>query len=281
MIPILEAQNINRTFVIRRGGKSSRIHAVQDVSLAVGAGEIVGLVGESGSGKTTLSRIMIGIERADSGEVRYLGQPVKQGKGFAALRRDVQYVFQDPYNALCPTMRIGDALAEPLIVHRIAGRAERGRRVEAMLSMVGLNSEVARRLPRQLSGGQRQRVNLARALMLEPKVLICDEIVSGLDVSVQAQVLQLLLNLQERLQLAMVFISHDLRVIKYLSQRVFVMYQGQIVEQGATEEVFGAPSHSYTQQLLQAIPGGRRTAPAQTLAGSEDAGRTRQWNEPR
>ncbi|WP_112322913.1 ABC transporter ATP-binding protein [Oceanibium sediminis] len=274
MTPIFEAIGVNRTFTLRRGGKVSRIRAVQDVSLQLDRGEIVGLVGESGSGKTTLSRIMIGIERADSGEIRYQGRAVEPKKGFAALRREVQYVFQDPYNALCPTMRIGDALAEPLIIHRIAGRAERKQRVERMLSMVGLHADIARRLPRQLSGGQRQRVNLARALMLEPKVLICDEIVSGLDVSVQAQVLQLLLGLQQELDLSMLFISHDLRVIKYLSQRVYVMYRGQVVEQGATEKVFSAPSHSYTQKLLHAIPGREYPVPAGAQGRSENAGGT-------
>lgn len=250
----LSATNILKTFTVSRGGKTRELHAVNDVSLTVAPGEIVGLVGESGCGKTTLSRIMIGIETATSGEVTYDGQPVRSREDWRKLRRSVQYVFQDPFTALCPTMRIGDALAEPLAIHRICPPGERKARVVRMLEMVGLHPDVARRLPSQLSGGQRQRVNLARALMLEPKVLICDEIVSGLDVSVQAQVLALLIELQERLGLSLVFISHDLRVVRYLCSRVLVMYMGEVVEQGAVEAVFDNPQHAYTQALLAAIP---------------------------
>ncbi|MBL8597761.1 MAG: ABC transporter ATP-binding protein [Devosia sp.] len=250
----LVADRIVKTFTVNRGGATRELRAVNDVSLTVAPGEIVGLVGESGCGKTTLSRIMIGIETATAGEVSYDGRPVKSRSDWRALRRSVQYVFQDPFTALCPTMRIGDALAEPLAIHRICPPAERKARVARMLEMVGLHPDVARRLPNQLSGGQRQRVNLARALMLEPKVLICDEIVSGLDVSVQAQVLGLLLELQERLGLSLVFISHDLRVVRYLCSRVLVMYMGEVVEQGAVEAVFDNPQHAYTRALLAAIP---------------------------
>jgi ABC-type glutathione transport system ATPase component len=254
MTGILEARDVVKDFAITRGGKTRTLTAVKHVSLAVQPGEIVGLVGESGSGKTTVSRIMIGIEDATSGEVLYNGTPVAGRKAWKALRRDVQYVFQDPFTALCPTMRIGDALAEPLIIHRIGTKAERAGRVARMLEMVGLHPDVARRLPNQLSGGQRQRVNLARALMLEPKILICDEIVSGLDVSIQAQVLQLLIDLQEKLGLSLIFISHDLRVVRYLCSRVLVMYLGEIVEQGETGAVFDSPQHAYTRSLLAAIP---------------------------
>ncbi len=250
----LTADKIVKTFTVSRGGKTSEVRAVNDVSLTVAPGEIVGLVGESGCGKTTLSRIMIGIETATAGEITYDGRPVRSRNEWRDLRRSVQYVFQDPFTALCPTMRIGDALAEPLAIHRICPPAERKARVVRMLEMVGLHADVARRLPNQLSGGQRQRVNLARALMLEPKVLICDEIVSGLDVSVQAQVLGLLLELQERLGLSLVFISHDLRVVRYLCSRVLVMYMGEVVEQGPVESVFDNPQHSYTRALLAAIP---------------------------
>jgi ABC-type glutathione transport system ATPase component len=254
MTATLEARDIMKSFAVRREGKLHAINAVNHVSLSVAPGEIVGLVGESGSGKTTIARILIGIEKPTSGEVTYGGKPVASQDEWRALRREVQYVFQDPFTALCPTMRIGDALAEPLAIHRLCPKAERPARVTRMLEMVGLHADVARRLPNQLSGGQRQRVNLARALMLEPKTLICDEIVSGLDVSIQAQVLQLLLDLQQRLALSLIFISHDLRVVRYLCDRVVVMYLGNIVEQGPTATVFDRPEHAYTRSLLAAIP---------------------------
>ena len=254
MTGVLEAVDVCKSFTVRRDGQTRVVKAVNHVSVAVQRGEIVGLVGESGSGKTTIARIMIGIEQASSGRVLYDGRPLETRKQWADLRCDVQYVFQDPFTALCPTMRIGDALAEPLIIHHIGTRDERVGRVASMLELVGLHRDVARRLPNQLSGGQRQRVNLARALMLEPKILICDEIVSGLDVSIQAQVLQLLIDLQERLGLSLIFISHDLRVVRYLCSRVLVMYLGEIVEQGPTATVFDTPQHAYTKALLAAIP---------------------------
>jgi ABC-type glutathione transport system ATPase component len=254
MTGALEARDIVKTFSVRRDGRTQAIRAVDHVSLRVEPGEIVGLVGESGSGKTTIARILIGIEEATSGGVSYDGRPLTSRADWRALRREVQYVFQDPFTALCPTMRIGAALAEPLIIHRIGTKSERAGRVTRMLELVGLLPDVARRLPNQLSGGQRERVNLARALMLEPKMLICDEIVSGLDVSIQAQVLQLLLDLQQKLALSLIFISHDLRVVRYLCSRVLVMYLGEIVEQGPTDAVFDAPQHDYTKALLAAIP---------------------------
>lgn len=255
MIPgTLEAIDIVKTFTTRRDGRAQELRAVKGVSASVAPGEIVGLVGESGCGKTTLSRIMIGIEQASSGTVRYDGKVLETRADWRALRRSVQYVFQDPFTALCPTMRIGQALAEPLIIHNLCPASERADRVARMLEMVGLHPDIARRMPNQLSGGQRQRVNLARALMLEPKILICDEIVSGLDVSIQAQVLRLLTDLQEKLGLGLIFISHDLRVIRYLCNRVLVMYLGEIVEEGPAETVFDNPQHAYTLALLAAIP---------------------------
>lgn len=267
---ILEARDLSKTFTVSRGGRKRALKAVNHVNLELRQGEIVGLVGESGSGKSTLSRIMIGIENADSGEVRYDGRVVDPATGWRELRRNIQYVFQDPFTALCPTMRIEQALAEPLIIHRMAERKDLSNRVAQMLEMVGLNPDVARRLPHQLSGGQRQRVNLARALMLEPKVLICDEIVSGLDVSVQAQVLQLLVSLQASLGLSIIFISHDLRVVHYLASRVYVMYLGEVVEEGETISTFAHPKHDYTRQLLAAIPGGDSEASKCVAANSEN-----------
>ena len=250
----LEARDIVKTFTTSREGRRRDLNAVNGVSLGVEPGEIVGLVGESGSGKTTVARILIGIEEPTSGEVVYRGQPVATRDDWRALRREVQYVFQNPLTSLCPTMRVGDALSEPLAIHRVCPKPERRERVAQMLERVGLHPDLAGRLPHQLSGGQRQRVNLARALTLEPKTLICDEIVSGLDVSIQAQILQLLLGLQQSLSLSLIFISHDLRVIRYLCDRVLVMYLGELVEQGPTSDVFDAPKHPYTQTLLAAIP---------------------------
>lgn len=268
MTATLEARDLVKSFTVRRNGKARIIDAVNHVSLKVASGEIVGLVGESGSGKTTVARILIGIETPTDGEVSYAGSRVESQDDWRALRRRVQYVFQDPFTALCPTMRIGDALAEPLAIHRICPRSQRAGRVADMLKRVGLDPDIRRRLPAQLSGGQRQRVNLARALMLQPETLICDEIVSGLDVSVQAQVLQLLLDLQRELSISLIFISHDLRVIRYMCDRVLVMYMGQIVEQGPTTAVFDDPRHSYTQSLLAAIPGNERSAEASLATGS-------------
>jgi peptide/nickel transport system ATP-binding protein len=267
--PIIEARAIAKTFAARGGGPA--LQALKGVSTALCPGETLGLVGESGSGKTTLARIMIGIEEATSGDVCFEGVPVRQRADWRALRRQVQYVFQDPFSALCPTMRIGDALAEPLAIHSLCPAGERRARVVRMLQLVGLHPDIARRLPAQLSGGQRQRVNLARALMLEPRVLICDEIVSGLDVSVQAQVLALLVELQERLGLSLIFISHDLRVIRYLCDRVQVMLLGEVVEEGATQEVFEAPRHDYTRALLAAIPDRDRSDPTDATQGGADA----------
>ena len=252
---ILEGRNITKVFRTRRGGYRHEMTAVKAVSIHVDQGETVGLVGESGCGKTTLARILIGIEEATTGSVLLNGEEVSASRDWKKLRRTVQYVFQDPFTSLCPTMRIGDALAEPLLVHRLAGRDERRKRVAEMLEMVGLRHDIAGRLPNQLSGGQRQRVSLARALMIRPQVLICDEIVSGLDVSVQAQVLNLLTELQATLGLSLLFISHDLRVVRYLCDRVMVMKSGDVVEQGEVADVFESPQAAYTQSLLGAIPG--------------------------
>jgi ABC-type glutathione transport system ATPase component len=253
-VTTLEARDIVKTFTTSREGRRRNLNAVNHVSLGVEPGEIVGLVGESGSGKTTVARILIGVEEPTSGEVVYRGRPVATRADWRALRSEVQYVFQNPLTSLCPTMRVGDALNEPLAIHRVCPKPERRERVAQILERVGLHPDLAGRLPHQLSGGQRQRVNLARALMLEPKTLICDEIVSGLDVSIQAQILQLLLGLQQSLSLSLIFISHDLRVIRYLCDRVLVMYLGELVEQGPTTDVFDAPKHPYTKTLLAAIP---------------------------
>lgn len=253
MQPIIHAKSVSKIFGQKRG--SGLITALDNVSVDAFAGETIGLVGESGSGKTTLARILIGIETATEGQIFRNGRLVETRQDWKELRLQVQYVFQDPFTALCPTMRIGTALSEPLAVHKKCRPAERPKRVSEMLEKVGLHPDIARRLPTQLSGGQRQRVSLARSLMLEPNLLICDEIVSGLDVSVQAQVLQLLIDLQRDLGISIIFISHDLRVIQYLCDRVYVMYKGKVVEQGHTKSIFTEPSHQHTKDLLTSIPG--------------------------
>jgi oligopeptide/dipeptide ABC transporter ATP-binding protein len=257
--PTLEGRDMVKRF--RAPGGRDTFTAVNAVSLAVTVGEIVGVVGESGCGKTTVSRILIGIEQPSAGEVRFEGAPVTTPEDWRRLRRSVQYVFQDPSTSLCPTMRIGEALAEPLVVHRIGTRAEQAARVREVLRLVGLDADAMGRLPAQLSGGQRQRVSLARALIIAPRIVICDEIVSGLDVSVQAQVLTLITDLQQRLGLGLIFISHDLRVVHYLCDRVAVMYLGRIVEEGSVADVFGDPRHPYTRALLSAVPGHVAAAP--------------------
>ena len=259
MTPTLEGRDMVKRF--RAPGGRDTFTAVNAVSLAVTVGEIVGVVGESGCGKTTVSRILIGIEQPSAGEVRFEGAPVTTPEDWRRLRRSVQYVFQDPSTSLCPTMRIGEALAEPLVVHRIGTRAEQAARVREVLRLVGLDADAMGRLPAQLSGGQRQRVSLARALIIAPRIVICDEIVSGLDVSVQAQVLTLITDLQQRLGLGLIFISHDLRVVHYLCDRVAVMYLGRIVEEGSVADVFGDPRHPYTRALLSAVPGHVAAAP--------------------
>ena len=254
MSGLLDAKGVSKFFTLRRNREQAEIRAVDNVSLSIRPGEIVGLVGESGSGKTTLARMMIGIEKPSSGEIMFDGSSVRTPAQWKTLRRSVQYVFQDPFTSLCPTMRIGDALREPLTIHNICPRSETGSRVNKMLENVGLHSNIARRLPSQLSGGQRQRVNLARSLMLNPRILICDEITSALDVSVQAQVLQLLIDLKQKFDLGLIFISHDLRVVNYLCSTVAVMYRGEIIERGSTENVFGSPQKDYTRSLVSVVP---------------------------
>jgi oligopeptide/dipeptide ABC transporter ATP-binding protein len=252
---IISGEGLTKRFLLRsRFGRRSFIHAVNDVDLFVREREIVGLVGESGCGKSTVSRMLVGIEEATSGEVRLRGEKVSAPQHWRSLRRAVQYVFQDPYGSLPPMMSVGDIVGDPLDIHRIGPKTERRDRVARMLHLVGLSESDMEKKPGAFSGGQRQRISIARALALEPRVVICDEVVSGLDVSIQAQVLNLLLDLREQLGLAYLFISHDLRVVHYLCDRVAVMYLGQIVEEGPVEEVFARPRHPYTVGLLASVP---------------------------
>jgi oligopeptide transport system ATP-binding protein len=236
--------------------KGVTVAAVDDVSFAIDEGETFGLVGESGSGKTTTGRCMLRLVEPTAGEVRFRGENVLAftRARMRQARRDMQIVFQDPYSSLNPRMRARQIVEEPLIIHRIGRRPERRARVAELFDLVGLNPAHLERYPHEFSGGQRQRIGLARALALNPSFLILDEPVSALDVSVQAQVVNLLIDLQERLKLTYLFIAHDLRLVEHICSRVAVMYLGKIVEVGPTALLFAAPQHPYTQALLSAIP---------------------------
>jgi oligopeptide/dipeptide ABC transporter ATP-binding protein len=257
--PILQLDHVVTVF--ERGGGLLRrqlapLRAVDDVSLTLHEGEILGLVGESGCGKSTLGRTVLGIQPESAGEIRLdgklvSGQPPKQAR---VARRDIQYVYQDPAAALDPWWAIGRSLAEALVVHGISGRREREQRIDQVLDAVGLDRTVKRRYPHELSGGQLRRVGLARILILSPRVVILDEPTSGLDLSVQATVLRLIRDLQERLGLTYIFISHDLSVVERICQRVAIMYLGRIVELADTRSIFAQPRHPYTQALLAAAP---------------------------
>lgn len=237
-------------------GKPSTVTAVDGIDLEIRAGEIVGVVGESGSGKSTLGRMLLGIEAPTDGEVLWQGAPMPMPATpeWRALRRDMQLIFQDPLAALDRRMTIADQIAEPLEIHRLMPREQIGARVTELMEKVGLRADQADRYPLELSGGQRQRVVIARALAMSPKFLVCDEPVSALDVSIQAQVVNLLYDLQQDEDLTMVFISHDLKVVRNLCDRVIVMYLGRIVEEGSADEIFARPLHPYTQALVSSVP---------------------------
>jgi peptide/nickel transport system ATP-binding protein len=237
---------------------TAQINAVNGVDIGAQAGESLAVVGESGCGKSTLARMLVGIETPTEGHVAFEGKVVEGRSDWRKLRRSVMYVFQDPYASLPPRMTVKDIVLDPLIINRVGTPSDRKIRVVEMLDLVGIPTVDLERYPAEFSGGQRQRISIARALILNPRILICDEITSGLDVSIQAQVLNLLLNLQDRLQVGYVFISHDLRVVRYLSNSVAVMYFGKIVERGPAEEVFTRPLHPYTRGLLDSIPDHRR-----------------------
>lgn len=251
--------HLHKTFVRSDGflrKRTQRVAAVKDVSLRVKRGEILGLVGESGSGKSTLGRCMIRLLDCDSGSV-VLGDQKLYELGhhqLRAARRDFQMIFQDPYASLNPRMTVFDCLAEPILTHKLVPKNAVLERVNQLMDEVGLARNVIRKYPHEFSGGQRQRIAIARALAMEPKLIVADEPVSALDVTIQAQVLDLLLHLSKKLQLSMVFISHDLSVVRYIADRVAVMKTGEVVEYGEAESVFGAPTHPYTQQLVKAVP---------------------------
>jgi len=256
---LLEVKDLVKHYPVR-GGLFSRaagaVHAVDGVSLSVAPGETLGLVGESGCGKTTLARLVLRLEEPTSGQLRFDGEDLLAlgSRALRSRRRHFQIVFQDPMSSLNPRMTVGEILAEPLRVHGVAKGAAAEARVAELLDQVGIPASWRQRYPHEFSGGQRQRIGVARAIALGPKLVVCDEAVSALDVSVQAQVLNLLLELRLRLGLAYLFISHDLSVVRHVSDRVAVMYLGQIVEQAPSEQLFGAPAHPYTKALLSAIP---------------------------
>jgi peptide/nickel transport system ATP-binding protein/oligopeptide transport system ATP-binding protein len=259
MSVLVEAEGLVKQFVARRsvfGRPLATVKAVDGVSFSVEAGKTLALVGESGSGKSTVGRLVLRLIDPTAGRVRFEGRDITalDERGTRAFRRDAQLVFQDPYASLNPRMTVAEMLAEPLALHNIVPPAQRRARVAELLDMVGLEPRFAPRYPHEFSGGQRQRIVIARALAVEPKLIVADEPVSALDVSIRSQVLNLLRDLQRRLGLAYIFISHDLAVVKHIADRVAVMYLGRIVESSATDELFANPRHPYTRALLSAIP---------------------------
>lgn len=256
---ILEVKNLVTRFDITDGVFSqpkARVHAVEDVSFDIKPGETLSLVGESGCGKTTTGRTIMGLQPATSGTIMFEGKNVLQHSARERLEfcRSVQMIFQDPYSSLNPRMSVGDTLAEPMRVHRLHSGKAINARIADLLHKVNLQPDFAKRFPHEFSGGQRQRVSIARALALDPKLIVCDEAVSALDVTIKAQVINLLMDLQADLGLSFLFISHDMAVVERISHRVAVMYLGRIVEIGPRQAIFENPTHDYTRKLLSAVP---------------------------
>lgn len=257
---LIEVKDIKKHFPIKKGlvfhKQVGAVKAVDGVSFSIDEGETLGLVGESGCGKSTIGRVMLGLETATSGNVLFQGEDLAnlRPQELRCLRRDIQIVFQDPYGSLNPRMTVESIVMEPMEIHGIGTRKERSNRVVELLEKVGLDPGYRKRYPNEFSGGQRQRIGIARALALNPRFIICDEPVSALDVSVQSQVVNLLQDLQAELGLTYLFISHDLSVVKHISDRVAVMYLGKIVEIAAKSDLYSDPLHPYTQALLSAIP---------------------------
>src|SRR5687767_1211113 len=268
-MPLLEVRHLVKHFVRKQGlwRPPSVVRAVDDVSFSIDEGEMFGLVGESGSGKSTTGRCILRLIEPTSGEVLFRGENVLQfsSSRMRLARRDMQIVFQDPYSSLNPRMRVRDIVEEPLVIHKLGSREERRARVAELFRLVGLEESHLPRYPHEFSGGQRQRVGIARALALNPALIIADEAVSALDVSIQAQVVSLLIDLRQRLRLTYLFIAHDLRLVENICSRVAVMYLGRIVEIGDTGALFATPTHPYTRALLSAIPKLDPDAPRQRI----------------
>ncbi|MBE9607008.1 ATP-binding cassette domain-containing protein [Acetobacteraceae bacterium H6797] len=256
--PLIDAKNLVRRYEMRRGifGKPVEVRALDGVSLHIAAGETLGLVGESGCGKSTTGRLVLGLERPDQGSVIFEGAPMPEpgSAEWRSMRARMQMVWQDPLGALDRRLTIGEQIMEPLAIHNLGTPAERPARRDALMQAVGLRPDQGSRYPHELSGGQRQRAVLARAIATDPRLLVCDEPISALDVSIQAQVMNLFVELQQKFGMAILFISHDLRAVRQVSQRVAVMYLGRIVEEGEPDAVLHDPAHPYSQALVSAIP---------------------------
>jgi oligopeptide transport system ATP-binding protein len=269
---VLETRGLVKHFPITQGivfkSKVGAVRAVDGVDLQLRRGETLGVVGESGCGKSTLAKLLVGLETPTKGEIMVRGQDMTKLKGNAMrrARRNIQMVLQDPYTSLNPRMTVGDIIGEPFEIHpEVVGKKGRQRAVQDLLDTVGLNPDHINRYPHQFSGGQRQRIGIARALALKPEIIVCDEPVSALDVSIQAQVINLLESLQNELGLSYIFIAHDLSVVRHIADRVAVMYLGRVVEQGGDEQIYENPTHPYTQALLSAVP-----VPDPRLRGQRD-----------
>ncbi|WP_145979424.1 ABC transporter ATP-binding protein [Ramlibacter tataouinensis] len=276
MIPLLEVREVHRRFSRGptmldrlRGKKPPVLHAVSGVSLTVMPGEVLGLVGESGCGKSTLGRLASGLMKPSDGDVLYRGESLESLRGAKqrSWRRAVQMVFQDPYASLNPRLRVDRLIIEAPVYHGLITASRRDERVTELLEAVGLPRDVAKRYPHEFSGGQRQRIGIARALAMQPELIVCDEPVAALDVSVQAQVLNLLISLRKSYSLSYLFISHDLGVMRFLCDRIAVMYLGKIVEIGSAEEVLSNPRHPYTQALVAAVPSATQRGSAPPVRG--------------
>jgi ABC-type oligopeptide transport system ATPase subunit len=258
--PLLVVRNLKKYFPIKKGVLIDHtvdyVKAVDDVSFEIYPGETLGLVGESGSGKSTTGYCVLELLKPTSGSVRFLGEELTTMKkeDLRRMRREMQIVFQDPYASLNPRMTVGNIVAEPLLVHKVGNRARRRKTVEELLEVVGFNPDFVNRYPHEFSGGQRQRIGIARALALNPRLIVCDEPVSALDVSIQAQILNLLKDLQSEFGLAYLFVAHDLAVVRTMSDDIAVMNKGQIVEAGTSEQVYSNPKDEYTKALLAAVP---------------------------